>query len=269
MENQAGIGFFIGFGCLAMLTLGMLIIVLSMSYRKKILEKENKIQALYREKQIEILRASIAAEERQKGSLAENLHDEIIPLLTVIGRNLDQQVRNFHANRFNPEQLKKEVDSIEGVVEDIRIIAYDLIPKTVLSFGLISAIRYHVDKLNDDEQINARFVNNTSFVEELPFSKEDQVSIYRACLEILNNLYKHAQYADLTVSCDHVQNGLQFEFAHDGKGITNDEIELFRKSKIGLGLKSLQARLLILNGVIDYRKEGAQGIVTIRIPIKS
>jgi signal transduction histidine kinase len=267
MGYETEVGTFVGLGCMAMLSLALIVILISLSYRRRILEKENKIQAMHQEKQIELFRTSVEAEERQKEKLGNNLHDEIIPILTVIGRNIDKHIHNFKAGKFNPEHLKKEVDAIEQTVEGVRAIAHDLIPKMLFSFGLIKTLSYYIGQINELENSAADFENKTSFGDEIPFSKNDQRSIYTVCLELLNNLYKHAHYNYLKVTLECIDNVFVIEFMHDGKSITNEEIELLAESKIGLGLKSIQARLLILNGTIDYSRDTDISFIKLDIPI--
>ena len=62
MENQNEILIFIGLGSLVMLILALVIILFSLNYRRKMLEKEKKIQLMEQEKRIEIFKAAVEAE---------------------------------------------------------------------------------------------------------------------------------------------------------------------------------------------------------------
>jgi hypothetical protein len=100
MENQIQIGILIGVGCLVMLSLALIIITFLNIHRKKMLEKEQ-------EKQMEIFKVASEVEEKQKEKIAKNIHDEIIPTLSAIGRSIDKNIKDFESNKFDIERIKK------------------------------------------------------------------------------------------------------------------------------------------------------------------
>ncbi len=64
-----------------------------------------------------------------------------------------------------------------------------------------------------------------------------------------------------------MENNLVIEFTHNGKGISNAEIEALSESNTGLGLKSLKSRLLILKAEVNYYKDINNSTITLFIPI--
>jgi signal transduction histidine kinase len=94
-----------------------------------------------------------------------------------------------------------------------------------------------------------------------------QLNIYRICLEILNNLYKHANYQYLKIIVERTGNNLQFEFTHNGMGITTKEIDKLAAGSQGLGLKSLMSRALLLNATINYEIDEGLASIKLQIPI--
>jgi signal transduction histidine kinase len=89
------------------------------------------------------------------------------------------------------------------------------------------------------------------------------------CLEILNNLRKHAKYNALFVEVSNTQDELIISLRHDGKGVTNEEIETFTRLSTGLGLKSLRSRAILLNAGIIYEKGKNFSTVSLTVPLKA
>lgn len=269
MENETNIGGILLTGIAAMFFLALLLLTIYNVYRKRILEKEAELRIIEKEKQVEVFKAASEAEESQKEKIAKNLHDGVIPGITACQRSILKNIKDYEkTQKIDLQRVKQDMESLNEIIDNIRNVSHDLIPGTLLSFGLIKALAYYIDQIRDTGNSKADFENLTLFEEEIPFSKTDQLHIYRTCLEILNNLYKHAHYKYLKVTTE-CQNGIfEIEFMHDGKGITNLEIEELSESGKGLGLKSLKSRLMLLNASINYYIDSDTASVKVTIPLK-
>lgn len=245
------IGFVLGIAGLLMFGLAAAIVIFHINYRANMLKLE-------KEKQLLAFKAAVEAEERQREKVARNLHDEIIPLIAVIGMHVD-------LNKADKDGKIRAL--IEQTMAGIRAISLDLIPKTFLDFGLIKALEQYVSLLNVGETSVSQVVNETQYEFELPFSKNEQLTIYRLCLEILNNLIKHAAYSYLRISLETEKKQFLICFTHDGMGISNQEIEALTETSTGLGLKSLKSRLIFLNATINYYTELEISTIAVSIPI--
>src|SRR6218665_3833531 len=180
MEDQKVIVIFIGMGCLVMLILALAIILFYQHYRSNLLKLE-------KEKHLMAFKAAVEAEEKQKEKIANNLHDEIIPLLLVIRQHLDRHIRNYDHQKIEKESLKTNSELIDQSIAEIKSIALDLIPKVLLTFGLIKGLEQRIRHMNNGGTYAVGIENKTTFSTEVPFTKSDQVNIYRICLELLNN----------------------------------------------------------------------------------
>lgn len=265
MENKIEIISLIIGGMLLMICLALGILIIFTLHRKNILEKEAKIVTIEHEKEIAVFKASNVAEEREKNKIAKELHDGIIPKLTAVERSLEKNLKDLGIGALDPLRLRKDIGEIEETIEIVRTIAHDLIPPVLISFGLIKALEYQVNRINDGG-LQADFANNVSAKRDLSFSMPEQVNIFRMCCEILNNLIRHSGFKYLRVTIEEQENSIQIDFTHDGKGITNDEIKIAASSGRGLGLQSLMSRALILNANINYTNEEDTATVILTIP---
>lgn len=268
MQTQENIALLIAFGCLIMFLLIIVIIMFVAIYQRKMSLKEARIQMMEQEKQIALFRAATEAEEQQKEKIAHNLHDEINPLLALLKLNLSRHRIHIEKNTFKAESFNQDTEILNKAIEGIRTTCHDLVPTFLMQYGLITSLESHTRQLQDSNNISAQFENSLEEKDLAGFEKKDQLHIYRICMEILNNLFKHAHctFLKLGIRCEDHQ--LIIEFIHNGKGVTNEEMEEYTTHSKGLGLKSLKARALILNASINYVKQKDQSSITLSIPNK-
>jgi two-component system NarL family sensor kinase len=261
MENNQETGVFIAIGCFVMLGLALGLITFLSIHKRKIVQKE-------REKEIDIFKAANEAEERERQKIAKDLHDGIVPVLGAVERSMDKNMSDYRLNRFDLARMRTDMQAIERTINDIRGISHNLVPNIVLSSGFIKALRQYMEMIRDTGETQADFENKTDS-DHISLSVSDQLNIYRICLEILNNLFKHARYKYLKVTVEKEANLLSIDFTHDGIGITTEEVAKITESSSGLGLKSLRSRVLLLHANIDYMVEAEISSVNLRIPVET
>lgn len=271
MENQdiTNIKFLITIGILITLFLAAVIVLFVVYYQRKMLIKEAQMKLMEQEKQIELFKASVEAEEKQKEKIARNLHDEINPLLTVLKFNLSKHRIEIQKNKFEPASLVKDEETLDKAIEGIRTTCHDLVPSFLLQYGLIPSLEEYINHVQQIDGMEASFEYSSTPEDIEKFTVQEQLNIYRICLEILNNLFKHAKCSQFNMTVNTIQDNLMIEFKHNGQGVSNDEMEHFTNQSKGLGLKSLKARALILNASINYIKQPTYSTVQLNIPFKS
>lgn len=266
MQSQENIAILIALGCLVMFTLVGVIILFVAIYQRKILLKEAKIQLLEQEKQIGLFKASVKAEEQQKEKIARNLHDEINPILAVLKFNLSRHRIELQKNKFEPDSLIADTQLLDQAIEGIRSTCLELIPTFLLQYGLVKSLEDYLMQLSNSQTIHVEFENKTHSPDLELFDKQTLLNTYRMCLELLNNILKHTQADFLKISLSCYNQALHIQLTHNGKGVSNGDMEQFTQNSKGLGLKSLQARALIVNAAINYTKQTNSSFITLSIP---
>jgi signal transduction histidine kinase len=269
MENQKDLIIIATAGCLGMLLILSVIFAFFISHRKKMVENEAKIRDIQHEKEIDIFKASTEAEDKQKLKIARDLHDTIGSSLSAVIRSIDKNIKDYESNKFNLDRMKEDLRTIELAKDNLRNISHDLIPPNILTYGLIKSLGYYMNTIRDIVGSKADFENKTQFEENLPFSETDELKIFQICTEIINNLLKHSKYKYLKVTVENDKNSLSIDFTHDGKGISNNEVDLMRKTGAGVGLNSIFARAMRVNADINYSIEQGSASVNLTIPFKA
>jgi signal transduction histidine kinase len=270
MENKTEIALLIFLGCFAMLFLALVIIVFVVTYQRKMLEKETRIKLIEKEQQVQLFKATVEAEEKLKEKIANDLHDSVNPLLSLLKMNLSMHRRNVEKGKFNPENLKEDSTIIDQAIEGIRSSCRELIPSFLLQFGIVKSLEDYVRNLNKNEQLQAEFMHldNGNGFSDADMPKQDQLGMYRVCMEVLNNLFKHAGYTRLGIQVETLPNKLLVEFTHNGKAIDDQEIEAITNSSKGQGLKSLKVRVLLLGAQLNYFKAEEGARILLSVPVK-
>ena len=269
MENQeiTNIKLLITIGIFSTLFIAAVVILFVVYYQRKMLLKDASIKLMEQEKQIELFKASVEAEEKQKEKIARNLHDEINPILNTLKFNITKHRIKAQKNELDPASMFADEETLNKVIEGIRSVCYDLIPSFFLEYGLIVSLESYVKNVQNMDDISGEFYSDVIPEELETFSRQEQLNMYRVCLEILNNLFKHSACKFFSVSMNSLNKSLVFKVTHNGKGISNEEMNLFTENSKGLGLKSLKARIILLKANINYNKDINSSSITLTVPL--
>lgn len=255
------------FGCIGMIALIVFIFIFIIMYQRKVNLHKLRINEKENQHQKQLLESTIIIEESERERIAKNLHDSVNPMLTLLKLNLTKHRMAFAKNTFSPEEYKKDVVLIDHAIENIRSTCSDLLPSFLLEFGLIKTLEEYIKKIGSD-LIQVKITNdlNSDIPDQL--KKQQQLLIYRVFLELMNNLLKHSGFNQINLLLKEEGANLILQIFHNGKGITNEEIEKLTEASKGLGLRSLKARVLLLNGNIDYQKNETLSSIKLSIPVK-
>ncbi len=269
MEDPKILALIIGIGVLAILFFITLIVINFLWSKRKILEKENKLKDVENRNKIELIKTIVEVEEKHKSAIARDLHDQIIPVLTLKALNLKTNITELEKGEKSYADIRHGVDEMAALADDIREIVHGIVPKMFTSFGFMKSLETLIADMNTANGPSASFKDNRGNGNEINLSQLQQLTLYRTCAEILNNLLKHSKYNYLEASLEDQPGEILLTFAHDGSGITNQEIEYLTVDGKGIGLKSLQSRILSLNGKIDYSVEKGVSFIKLQIPVSN
>jgi len=266
MENQTEIAIYIAYGCFALGIFSTATLFFMFGFRKKMAQKTELIQNLELETKLVIFKAASEAEELERERIARNLHDEINLMLVVHKHVLEKHAFNIESNEFNLDEFYQEIGSIEKIREAITACATKLVPAFLLNNGLPTMIEDHMRHINHAGKLKARC--NILLNEDIStiLGKQEELNIYRICLELINNLLKHALPTAVTITISNVNGGLFLQIDHDGKKISTEEVEILMLKGSGLGLNSIKARCLILNAAIHYSDNLDGPAITLLVP---
>lgn len=237
------------------LLFSLIIAIIIIYFFVSIIRYHRRYMRLQREK----ILAEITIQENERKRIAGDLHDSLGPLLSAVKLNITSVDVNLPEDQVVLEKTGRYLDEIIG---SMRQISYDLLPNTLERRGLIEAIREFVGQVNVKRTINIQFY----VVKEFQVPKEKEIHIFRMIQEIVHNTLKHAQAANLQIGLSEENGHILILTKDDGKGFEQDKVQA---NSSGLGLKSLESRCEILNGILSLEsKPGAGTNYFVKIPVK-
>lgn len=202
--------------------------------------------------------AEITIQENERKRIATDLHDSIGPLLSAVKLNINSiEMRDSEDKRII-DLSGKYLDEIIG---SMREISYNLLPNTLERKGLAEAIKEFVGQISSKSTVNIQFF----ILKECKVPKEKEIHIFRMIQEISHNTLKHANAKSLQIGLSEEEGNLLLFTKDDGKGFDADKEKNNNK---GLGLKSLESRVEILNGIYSLDSKPNEGTnYFIKIPL--
>jgi PAS domain S-box-containing protein len=218
-------------------------------------------QDITKQKEIdrEILQTIIYTEEKERSRFAQDLHDDLGPLLSTA----KLYIRSFETVKDLKNKqiaINKSLQAIDEAIMSIKEIANNLSPHVLRDFGLISGIKSLINKINETGSIRITFYSDL----EERFDENIESSIFRVVAELINNTVKHAFAKQANISIQKTEMELIVNYSDDGIGF---ELENALNKKLSRGLSNMINRLKSLGGdiVFDPESKGIKVLVTIPV----
>jgi signal transduction histidine kinase len=243
---------------LVTLLLAISIVIFFVIYQKRLLNEQQRRQKLQDEYQRQLLTSSIDVQEKERIRIGQDLHDEIGSSLSAIKMLANQLPENDEESRQLVWEIK---NGLSNTIGDVRNIANNLFPSVLSKFGLADALQYLVSVLSAGNTVAIDLVTDKAFA----LSFECELAIYRIIQELTNNALKHANAKNLAISLSQSENRLFLTVKDDGRGF--DASTAMDLTQAGIGIKSIQARIAILQAGMKITSEKNRGtLIEINIP---
>ena len=218
-----------------------------------IVRYQQKNLAQYRKR----LQAEIETLENERKRIANDLHDELGPLLAAVKLNITS-VTPLTAS--DTEVLEKSAVHLDNIIQRLREIAVNLMPSTLIKDGLERALRQYVNAINHRKLITIKL----TVQQGLELNKEREINFYRICLEIIHNAIKHSQAKNLVMEITHSKASILLLCKDDGVGM--DVKNAYGKE--GLGLKNIISRAESMGGESTFNSTINNGVqIAVEIPV--
>jgi signal transduction histidine kinase len=197
----------------------------------------------------QMIEGMLRGEERERKRLAGDLHDGLGGMLAGVKINLSRLSPTAQEAVFSRE-LPAIINQLDRSVNELRRIARNMMPESLLSSGLENALREVCESFNSSEQT----VEFQVFNLENNIPGHLQVIIFRLAQELLTNAVRHSGATAILVQCS--QNGQAFYITVEDNGKGFDVNNL--KNGKGIGLTNVRNRVEYLKGRLDI--DAAPGV---------
>ncbi|WP_186452392.1 tetratricopeptide repeat-containing sensor histidine kinase [Chitinophaga polysaccharea] len=213
-----------------------------------------KIAALLKDKELELLKASVSGQEKERKRIAGELHDSIGGNLAAIKLQLSNQTA---VNRL--DALIRQVDDTYRQVRDL---SHDLVPLKFGNTGFTELITGYIRQFNMPG--NAIITFHAFPGEEIErIGTSLKAEIYKIIQELITNAQKHSQASKVEIQLTRLDGTLKLLFEDDGQGFAVENV------KYGIGFQNIRERLKLFDGVFSIDSFPSKGtVIDIEIPLK-
>ncbi len=210
-----------------------------------------------------ILSAVVAAEERQRTLLAQELHDGMGATLSSVNIYLNLIL----SGGVEVEEIFRTVrlakDLVGQAIENVKEIANNLHPVILSRFGLVATIANMIETLEQQRIVKFDFAHQ----DYSDISNKDlELTLYRIVNELMTNTLKYAEAKSATISLQRGISNIRLMYSDNGKGF-DPSLAGKNPGSMGMGLGNIQARAKSYGGSCDLWSQPGKGMrVEIDIP---
>jgi len=202
-----------------------------------------------------------ASSEREKASLARELHDSLGGILTPAKMDLAWLESRIGAEPAYADRMKRLGALIDEGIDLKRRIIEKLRPSLLDHLGLAAALQWHVDEACRAAKIDCKL----HLSEELERLEPDlEIALYRLVQESIANVVEHAHAKSVELRVERTAEGLSLCVADDGIGIADTAAA----RNMSRGFAGMVNRVRSLGGTFDVDTRAQAGTrIRIFVPL--
>ncbi len=232
---------------------------LAMSLREQRAQLEREVEARTREL-VELSTHLQSVAEREKATLARELHDELGGLL--VGARMDISWAEQRLDPKNVElrqRLNRVQQNLSAGIDLKRRIIEELRPTLLDNVGFIAALRWQFK----ETCARAGLKCTEYFPDEEPkFTADAAIALFRVAQEAFARIIERSGVSSVDISLDIDEDAVVFRVTDDG-----EEVPAIEAAQGMQGLAAMRHRVRALGGTFDLQKAERGGtLLTVRIP---
>lgn len=210
-----------------------------------------------------LLKMLVSAQEKEKKSIARELHDDLGPSLS----SALWMMETLKCECPRPEKgCFTEVEKlVRKAIEDMRQMAFTLRPSILDDYGLETALGRYIGFIRKHAgiRIDYRYADMMKF-KRLPESIE--TAFYRIAQEALSNARRHSGAGNVSVVVIHKEGEAALIIEDDGAGF--DPAAPRTDDGGGMGLAGMRERVALLNGTFFVESQPGRGTgIHVTVPV--
>lgn len=212
----------------------------------------------------EALRSQLEIQENTFKTIAQELHDNIGQMLSVVKLSLSALPLEKDHKAFDLAKHSQEV--LNKAIFDLSDLTKSLHSDRIKDVGLIESMRFELASVKKAGLLDVQFsVTGAEF--QLPEQKG--IVLFRMFQEMLNNILKHSKARQITVRLSYQDDDtFALEVEDNGSGFNVAEKQQSVSSSRGVGLKSMFNRAQLIGASINISSEAGKGTrILIKLPL--
>ncbi len=217
----------------------------------------------YYDLQNKIITTIIETEDRERRRFAEDLHDELGPLLSSVRIYINLiQSKGPGQEKEREELITFAKQLLDDAVAQTKNISYNLMPEVLSQYGFLSSIKSYCRKANISERLKIE-IQTQDITDEMRFDEKVEITLYRVAKELINNTMKHSGAKNILLRF-YLHNGMPaMDYSDDGIGFDADQK---LQTSATLGIRNIVHRIQSVNGTATFSSSPGKGMkVMIRL----
>ncbi len=200
-------------------------------------------------------------EERERRTLASDLHDHIGQALALIRIKLKALEGNAIFSG-----AEREIEGIRIMLEQTirytRSLTFELSPPVLYELGIESGLEWLAEHFRSKYGLRVRLETNGP---KLEISNDLQVTLFRSARELMFNIIKHARASQVIIILNNFGTGLSLEVSDDGRGLPPNDDRADVADAGGYGLFSIREQIGCFGGKLTLSSgpdHGTRAMIT-------
>jgi signal transduction histidine kinase len=258
-KKRQGMAWIISSLLLLLLAGGIIIYLLYQKRKQSTKLHQTEVAHLKQIHKTDLIKKLSASQEAERWRIADQLHDEVGSMISVVRLNLAAHPLKKEA--ITPEKLETANRVLADVADTVREMSHQLMPVAIRQYGLIKAIEQLITDINTSGKIYIeQLIHGFEDVDKYP--EDFQISFYRIIQELFQNIVKHSKATNAIFQLVEHPDSINLYIEDNGKGMDNQYDD---KTSKGIGL--LANRIDYFEGKISIEGSPGKGtLVVIDIP---
>ena len=248
---------------LAFLLVGFIVSMLFL-YQRRQHRQEQQLARMKDQYQQELLRSQLEIQESTFKTIAQELHDNIGQVLSVV--KLSLSILPLEKDHQAYESVQNSRQMLNKVIFDMGNLTKSMHTDRITQIGLVEAMRFDLDSLQRTGLLKVSFS-----VEGDEYKLEDQRSIFlfRMFQEMVNNILKHSKATHVNIAVNYsIDNKFVLKVEDNGIGFDIEKKRTQATSSSGIGLKSMTNRASLIGAQITVQSQPGKGTsIKVELPL--
>jgi PAS domain S-box-containing protein len=195
----------------------------------------------------------IEAQEKERGRIARDLHDDICQRLALLAMEISVANRSADGSADTTKQRLQDIQMhCAEIAGDVQSLSHQLHSSKLDYLGVVAAIKGFCDEFSRQHEVSIKITDAN-----VPRSLHQDISLclFRVAQEALHNSVKYSGTNQLTVQLLGMEDCVQLVVADAGTGF---DVEAAKRNR-GLGLVSMQERVHLVNGTLSVESQPGKG----------
>lgn len=209
------------------------------------------------ELQNRIINAIIETEDKERSRFAEDLHDELGPLLSSVRMYVNLiEIKTPGLAGEVKDLILFAKQLLDDAVQQTKNIAYNIMPEILGEYGLIPSIKTYCSQVNKSNLVKISIITDLEDEKER-FDQKVELALYRVIKELIYNTVQHSRARSISIRFWKAGGMPAVEYSDDGDGFNLED--KLKKGK-SLGVRNIFHRIESLNGVLHFFTAPGKGV---------